>query len=318
MNQTIIPSIYDGFNVRKNESSAMDIEEIEEIKVSTADSSSVAAADFDFSKPEVRSSRKSTTSGECHSKDSLKFCRRLTNLVEQELLIQTELVQRMLGFNTEILESFLKFLGINIQLEPSQLTSLQYDCLLSLWAKFRDVLSYSKNKKICIVNEKHWNHMFEKKTFTEEAIQVLSELAKKKQHESLRVPLNDVTFCEIFSRILFSTNKMLVIVSVLKDNSPRGKFIRQLETVENFVIMIMMPELMKYYNHRRGKFAVECCGKCKVRCSKTVASGFGNWLEEARQKKYEIVTKVDQIFSLYDQWKPMLIFHLMEFAFDQF
>lgn len=293
--------------------SKMDIQENEMIIESSALVFEYSNS-FEFDKTKNTNTHKTRI----YSRDSLKFCRKVTKLIEQQILLRSDLFQKMIGFNTTILQTFLHTLGIQQQIDPSDLNTLQIDCILSVWKKFSDVLSYRKNNKICLVKEEHWNLVFEKKTFTEITNSALSELLMTRRGKNLQILLNDTTFCEILSRMLYSTNKILTIISVLRDNSAKGEYIRGLATADNFILLVMMPELFKYYNHRGGKFALECCGKCKVCCSRAIPNDFGISLQQARQRKKEIINSINEMFLTYDEGNPNFIFSLMKFAFEEF
>lgn len=47
-----------------------------------------------------------------YSKDCLKFCRKMTNLVVEQIATQTELVQSVLKFNSEVLSKLLRLLSL--------------------------------------------------------------------------------------------------------------------------------------------------------------------------------------------------------------
>mgnify|MGYP000930226470 FL=1 len=255
-----------------------------------------------------------------HSRDCLKFCRKLSSLLQERLTLPTPLMSSILAFNSDLLVTLLSNLELP-SLNSDDITTIQIWCLRTLWGKFRDILSYSKNKKICLVKQEHWNLLFDKKT----CIETLKDISKKFSDEckdfegrafEARKVIEDASFCEILAQVLFCSNKLLVMMVILKDPSEKGVSLRELKTIDNFFLMIQKADYLSYYNHSSGKFALECCGKCKVCKAKSVPEDFGHGLIDARQKTRSIAYKIDEMIRLFSINKFEALLCLETISFD--
>ena len=232
-----------------------------------------------------------------HSKEFLKFSRKLANLVSDHLQKKTDVLIKILEFSARITEYFFLLFGMSHP-NLSELVSLQVYCLERQWNNFKEIISYSKNKKICIVKSDDWNKLYDKTVFAE-AIKLVLEESDAEFHTinpKLMAKLEAVLVP--FTRVLFYANLIFSFTMIMKDSSIKGEYLRNLKTIENFLVMMVSPDLYKNYNHRSGKFALECCGKCKVCRSKNVAPSFTLQLERGRAKSELMKTFI--LYTLID------------------
>lgn len=251
-----------------------------------------------------------------HSKDCLKFCRKISRVLIKIIKPRESPAKELIEYNSMIMHCILGFLDIK-DIEKQLLDELQYDCLLEAWTRFKDFMSYSKNKKICIVKSEHWNLIFAKKPSMEYFKTIVKELAQRYDNQIVVATiLRDPIFLETFTRMLYSANYMLTFVCIMKDNSPRGIDLRNLQTLNNFIVLMLQPELFPYYNNKRGKFALECCGKCKVCCSRELPKDFLQLLNEARRQSEILRWHILQIMEAHQNIGYAE--SVMEFAYSQF
>jgi len=251
-----------------------------------------------------------------HSKDCLKFCRKVSTRALEDLTIRTDLVKEVTKFNSELLKHFLNSLGFKEIDGFEVLENLQVECLLKLWSQFKDAMSYSKNKKICIVKFEHWGLIFDKKISIAQLKEIVAKKADSCEDPQLHPILKDETFSEILARMLFCSNNILTLTSILRDTSPKGEALRKMDTIGNFLLLALYPQYFSFYNHRSGKFALECCGKCKICHSKTIPSNFLKDLARARQEMEFSLSRINKLFNLYGTKNFASI--LMEFTYNQF
>ena len=244
------------------------------------------------------SSSPSDLSAENRSKDGLKFSRKLASLMLDMVHAPSDMFDQIMKFSTQVLLNLLNPLKLD-GVTASEIRNIQNECLERMWTEFKDLLSYSKNKKICIVKQEYWNTLFDKKSSTAYLKQLCESLSKTWKTPAGKQVLSDAVFCELFSQVLFYANKLAVIVLIQKDTSSKGKFLRELKTIDNFYLMVLLPELMQLYNHKRGKFALECCMKCKICKSKLIPYDFLSTLAESRKKMESVVFIINQIFEKY-------------------
>lgn len=226
-----------------------------------------------------------------YSKDSLKFCRRITKLLMKHFNAlnspsagSSSFLKAFLGTSAKVINSILAAYGTPSiqQIQSEGLIKIQLGLLQQVWQQFKSCLSYNKNKKICIVKPEFWNILFCRKTFSS----YIMESCKKLEKSTFQQLLGDYEgILKCFCDILYSINQLIILAVILRDDSPKGgQFIRKIETVDNLLVSMMDPRLFEFYNHRSGKFASECCGRCKICRSKNIPEEFGMVLENTRKK----------------------------------
>ena len=216
-----------------------------------------------------------------HSKDSLKFSRRISKIMVKHLKSLDTSICGFLGVSAKVVNTVVTALSLD-EIDSKILIQDQAFILRLIWSKFKDRLSYKKNNKICVVKSEYWENVFSLKTFTVHAKEAITEL---KESHTKQVLVRNEFILNCFCEILFSLSRLMVLALVLKDNTEEGgRFLRDIETIDQLLVLVMNPGLYECYNHRSGKFALECCGKCKVCRSKAIPSNFEALLNEARAK----------------------------------
>lgn len=224
----------------------------------------------------------------------LAFCTKLSKLVCERFPLQRGLIQEMIKFNSKIILTLTYPLKLK-QIEPRKLDGLQTECLLILWKKFRLILAQTINNKMDSIQVEDWNILFQKKSFTEALEKIYSELLECCNDAELKTFLRNCAFREIFSRMLFTSNKMFVLMLILKDNAEHGWYTREFQRTDNFILLIFYPEYYRFYSHENRGFALDCCNKCKECCYSIIAEGFLLILGEAKKKKDRIIGEVHRI-----------------------
>ena len=292
------------FSYQSSPSNSMDIEEEAKIESKLGSENSLQST-----------TQKRNSASEHHSKDSLKFCRKISALVTNHLEIKSKFCYDLLKFNADVAVCLLYLYDFK-NIDLSQIISLEIECLLRLWGKLKDVLTYRKNKKICIVKKEHWDLVFDKTEAVNALKKILVGFADSWYQPVGKVILNDDGFCDAFARTLYCCNRVLSMVLALKDCSETGHSLRKLETIDNFVVLMLFPHHYPHYNHRGGKFAVECCSKCKICCSKNIPERFIEQLTEARLEATSLITNIDHYFGLYENMNLEVIFNLMKMGYS--
>lgn len=244
------------------------------------------------------------------SKEFLKFSRKLAGLVLSHLQAQSELLRLFLFTSGKLINIIFRFSNLNT-VNLSELLSLQIECLNKLWVNYKETISYSTNKKICIVKSETWYKLYSKPDFIHALKDILSTLAKSYPSLNILSILQLEHVFVSFASILFHTNQIFSYLLIIKDPTAKGEYLRNLKALDNFLLLMLSPELYKSYNHRSGRFAFECCGKCKVCRSKSIMASFPLQLEKARTKSELMKTYIslalgdlgrmseEQIYSFY-------------------
>ena len=259
-------------------------------------------------------STKSTTD---HKKDCLKFCRSLSYIVIRHLIEKSKFIQRILRLNAEALETLIPLLDLTT-VSLDELEYLQSQALLKLWSDFKELLSYHKNKKICVVKQEYWDLVFDKKTCVEACQKIFCGLKETTKSSAIKILLEDETFSTILARLLYCTSKIIALIATLRDSSERGMSIRNLETVDNFIILMIYPSYFGLYNHRAGKFALECCDKCKICCGKKVPRDFLNSLGSSRILIKQLINSLTQIIEKCSSNDSGAFTRILELAINNF
>ena len=245
------------------------------------------------------------TETEVHTKDFLKFARRLAKVVKTQLASGGDtLVLKFLEASAQIINAVWASFNIPKQ-DICELVDIQAKIIQTLWNMFQDNLNYNKNKKICIVKAEHWNILFCPKTFKGLVIDICKNL---KCGLFLKKILNNEATFNSFFQVLYSTNLLLTLTVILKDSTPQGgEVIRKIKTLDNFLAMMVVPELLEFYNHRSGKFAKECCGKCKICRGKNVPPNFLTVLQQARQRRDILISSILEATADFAQEEKIIL-----------
>ena len=262
---------------------------------------------------EIPSAKRTTD----HKKDGLKFARSLSTIVIRHLVEKSGFIQRILRLNAEALETLIPLLNLT-SVSIDELDFLQSQALLKLWSDFKELLSYHKNKKICVVKQEYWDLVFDKKTCVEVCQKIFCGFKETTKSFAIKMLLEDETFSTILARLLYCTSKIIALIATLRDSSERGMSIRNLETVDNFIILMIYPSYFGLYNHRAGKFALECCDKCKICCGKKVPRDFLNSLGSSRILIKQLINSLTQIIEKCSPNDSGAFTRILELAINNF
>lgn len=227
-----------------------------------------------------------------YSKDCLKLGRKLVKLFKKNLASsRSRFANRFLTVSAKLFNSVVATYGF-VERRQEELLDAQAEVLQSVWEQLKNCLNYSKNKKICVVKSEYWDNVFSHKTFINNAKNACRDL------DALTVQnlfLNCEPILNSFCDILYIINQMMVLMLILKDDTPKGgQFIRKIETLDNLIVLIINPKLFDFYNHRSGKFASECCGKCKICRSREVPPDIGLALQVTRNATNYVINTILQ------------------------
>lgn len=232
------------------------------------------------------------TSAKHHTKDCLKVGRRLIKLVLKHLKTRSKLINKFLGASAKIVNSIFAVFGFK-EPEIEELLKVEAHILQKTWEEFKNCLSYNKNKKICVVKSEYWNVMFCSKTFVGYALTACKNLEKSFIKDAL-FSFEGLASC--LCEILFLTNQLLLLTLIFKDQTAKGgNFLRTVQTMGNLVVLMIEPSLFDFYNHRSGKFPNECCGRCKICCSKNLPFDLEIVLQRGREKASTLTKAIFEI-----------------------
>lgn len=233
-----------------------------------------------------------------YSKECLKFGRRISKLMLRHLSNYSAFSQHFLDMSAQVTNTIRGAFALK-EAAKKDLIRDQYLILRSIWKEFRDCLSYHTNKKICIVKPEYWNIVFNRKNFIVCAKRAIESLQKD---FLLNSPYEEARILDCMCEVLFGVNQLMTLTFILADTSDDGgKHMRGLDNIENLLVMIVDAGLFEFYNHRSGKFARECCGRCKICGSRAVPWNFLSLLQAARKKLKTISELIPSTFSS-DLW----------------
>lgn len=233
--------------------------------------------------------------GKSYSKYCLRFCRKLSKTVLEQIKDKKTLCNNIIDFCAEASNAV--FVAYQLpKVNPTEYATLVRRFLDNNWDKFRVQMSYSYNKGICIVKYEHWASVFDRSALTKNFQEFALGMENSNSINYERI-FNDEGLVNSLGRILYICSIIMVLTIVLKDENPKAKYLRTLEKADNFLTLVIKPSLFKNYNHRSGKFALECCGKCKICRSKLLSAEYAKELEKARRVKDTIKSSLDFTLS---------------------
>ena len=212
-------------------------------------------------------------------KNSLKFSRRLCRSALL-YLDKKPFISKVVKQLTSITMTQLLILK-GIVLDEQKLSDTLRLMLISIWKSQRDTLTYWKNKKISLITVLEWESIFSFNGFCDRIQNQLPQLYRLLVFEDAN--LKEI-FTFIFSKIIFTFHKMILNTLLFTEVSMDTDFSKKVTNRQDFMIMVSEPWLYRHYNHTRGKFAIECCGKCKICRSSFVPSDFLDGLSQARER----------------------------------
>ena len=202
-----------------------------------------------------------------HSKDSLKFGRRISKSFLQFIKQDTDIVLRaFLDCASKLLLSQAMVLRVEL-IDDKKLMKDSLLVIEDVWNFFAKNLSCSYNEKISKIPKDIWDMVFTEEGFWKAA----NKIGRTLQLKDYFSGCGDVEIEIIkgyFKKIIFLMNRGLILSHMYLKKARRDDFFDNISKFENYIVLGIVPELFDAYNHRRGVFIDECCRACKVCSSK--------------------------------------------------
>ena len=204
-----------------------------------------------------------------HSKDSLKFGRRVAKSFLQFIRQDKGIVvSTFLDCGAKILASQTALLGVEI-IDSSKLMRDSLLLIEDVWNFFAKNLSCSYNKKISKVPKNIWDIVFTEEGFWKVAKEVGTTLQFKDYFFGCEEVEAEIIRA-YYKKVLFLVNRGMIMVHLHLKKAAKEDFYENIAKFENYIMLSMVPELFDSYNHKKGVFVDECCRACKVCQSKSV------------------------------------------------
>lgn len=266
-------------------------------KLEISRTQSILTLDFSFleglsSEATTKAEIKNTPKQRSIKKHSLKFCRKLSRLM-LSLTANSTIIAPTFNHFERIIEDVAVYLSANI-LNKEELARTHVNIFRRIWLKQRATLSHITNRSICLVTDSEWEQLFSRASF-------LKKLREESYDYQCIFDLviidikNKQAFLHIYERTLFMVNKILLYfvlcTNVFKDEDFKSKVMNYAD----FGVMTLEPTLYYHYNHSKGKFAIECCNKCKICRSSVLPKDYLSRVKEARQKYNSITALYERL-----------------------
>lgn len=237
------------------------------------------------------------------SKDSLKFCRRLARGFLPFLKNgEDPVISNFLDFASDMLATQAIRLGSSVTHNEGT-NNLILSIIQDVWGDFSKQLSCTINKKISKVTKDSWNVIFTHKGFWKCIAD--QDITLRKQLEKL-LQVKDSQIIEafefFFKKIVFLTNRGIVSTWLLLYKTCDVTFRKNIDTLDNYIVLTMFPDLYELYNHKRGVFVDNCCGSCKVCQSRAITSSALHRIDYAWNKVISFQKSIftENIFNTLD------------------
>ena len=268
-----------------NTASAMDIEYI--------------STDFQsesFSGSQMSQMKKAEApSSQNHSKDSLKFARRITKSCLQFLKQDADgILKAFLDCGSQLIACQAAIVDVKI-IDNERLMKDSLNLIKDVWYFFSKNLSCTYNKKISKVTKDLWDIVFSEEGFWKAAKEAETTL-QMKDYFSQCGEVEAEMIRTYFKKVLFLVNKGLVIVHLNLKKAEKVDFYENIPTFENYIVLSLVPSLFDAYNHKQGVFVDECCRSCKVCQSKMADKSIPPKIKTA----WEFATAFAQNFESYN------------------
>lgn len=228
-------------------------------------------------------------------KNSLKFYRKLCKLMIKHLSNDEDFTNRAFILFFSFVNSFITFFKGRV-LDDERIRKIQKTIMLQIWKRQREKVSYVNNHKVCLVTPEEWGSVFIQEEFNKQ----LRLSSNDFKDVLFLIYWNSIeseqAFTLLYSKIFFILNILLVSAVTYLEMVREPKFMQKMSNFDDFVLMMFQPWLYRFYNHTRGKFAIECCGKCKI--CKSYALPI-NFLERLNWSRYYF----EQIKTYYESFK---------------
>lgn len=217
-------------------------------------------------------------------KNSLKFCRRLSKSV----LLALSNNESPIPAN-QVLQAVFKL--VKTQIATQQLRVRDEDAfvqyhhklLTKIWGRYKNIFSNYKNNKICLVTFDEWQTVFSAEGFNKE----LKSVTNGGKELSKLIDFSDKTndkelFMAYYKSILFAAHRTLINIIIFEELVHDEEFMQKAPNAEDFGLMTNYSWMYRHYNHSKGKFAQECCKRCKICRSSSLPADFAEKLARAR------------------------------------
>ena len=169
--------------------------------------------------------------------------------------------------------------------------------LAKIWGRYRNIFSNYKNNKICLVTFDEWQRVFSTAGFNKEFNSIPSCEKEIVAAIDIKSDVDVTLFTDFYKRLLCTFNKFLINLVFYQEMVNDREFTDKTSNAEDFALMMNSPWIYRHYNHSKGKFAGECCNRCKICRSSGLPTNFSDQLAEAR-KKMEIKVKFEKLIHL--------------------
>lgn len=217
-------------------------------------------------------------------KSCLRFCRKLMRFTQT--FQKSEDFERILKFAFSIIEGLLlnlKFYKYNQHL----LMQIQREIHQNFWKALKQKTG-SANPKLCLITSDEWNTLFSYAGFSQQIHFFTESYTKFSSAVEFESSIDLELFVSFFTKNQFIVHMIVINTLISQEMYPLYEYLKATDVLDNCMLMANFSNLYLYYNHSKGKFAQECCGKCKVCRSTMLPKDFKHQLEDARYQIKEI------------------------------
>lgn len=223
-------------------------------------------------------------------KACLKFCRRISKRV-LEIIDDYEFSQIIFNFVDDVAKKYIHTMNIR-GFDSKGLSMSSKAAFKKVWVSFKEQLASSKNKKICLVTHCEWSSVFSLEGFRKQVKEQTQDYKDILKHIQFQDQIDAEVVVDIYVRLQFVMNKIVVNATIILIemclSGPRSD--SRAHYLNDCLLMMNFPYFYGHYNHTKGKFAIECCNRCKICRSTLLPRDFLERLEKARYKTKELKT----------------------------
>lgn len=235
-------------------------------------------------------SKNAEKTGLSFRKNSLKFCRRLCkSLLSLLLNSENKKTDPIFQVVTKILKTQIMTQRIDV-VDKTNLVEYHKKLLGKIWSRYKNIFSNYKNSKICLVTFDEWKLVFSPEGFINEFDMHSNKGQEIAKFLDFRDDLDQQLFVEFYKKIILTTNKVLINFVIFGELVYDKELIDKVSNIEDFALMTNVGWMYKHYNHSKGKFALECCNKCKICRSSSLRPDYLEQLSLARENIADIKT----------------------------
>ena len=228
-------------------------------------------------------------------KNSLKFCRKLCKIMLKQLNNQdNEFASKSFILLYSIINNLVTLFKGTV-LDDERLRVIQRGILINIWKKHREQVCYMKNQKVCLVTPGEWESFFSADKFANH----LRTHTNNFKDILFLINLNTIeceqAFILLYCKVFFTLNMLFIHTFLYLEIERDSKFKDKISNFDDFALMALQPWLCRYYNHTRGRFAKECCGKCKICRCYSIPANFLERLGWARLYHQQVKNQYSEI-----------------------